>query len=64
MELLGHRISMETEGKAKVVASVLGGKVPCRASCFASVYLEESVKFNRFFQIDRLNSTVSSAARN
>ena len=34
--------------------------IPCRASCFALVYLEETVEFNRFFQIDRLNSTESS----
>ena len=30
----------------------LGGKIcsiPCRASCFVSVYMEEMVEFNRFF---------------
>ena len=33
-----------------------------RAGCFASVYLEERVQFNRFFQIDR--GKTASAARN
>ena len=40
-----------------------GGKIcsiPCRASCFDSIDLKETVDFNRFFQLDRLNSTVSS----
>ena len=38
----------------------LGGKIfsiPCRASCFVSVDLKETVEFNRFFQIDRMNFT-------
>ena len=66
---------MEREAQAKVVASVWGSRmysIPCRASCFALVYFEETVEFNSFFQIDRLNSTVfqtdrgktASAARN
>ena len=47
---------MGTEANAKIVASVLGAKIcsiSCRASCSASVYLEETVEFDRFFQIDR-----------
>ena len=47
---------MGTEANAKVVASVWGAKIcsiSCRASCSASVYLEETVEFDRFFQIDR-----------
>ena len=39
-----------------------GGKIcsiPCRARCFGSVDLKETVEFNRFFQIDWLNSIVS-----
>ena len=43
---------METEAKAKVVASILGGRIysiPCRASCFASGDLEEKVEFILFF---------------
>ena len=46
---------METEAKAKAVAPVWGEEFiyPCRASCFASVYLEEKVEFILFFQIDR-----------
>ena len=54
---------METEGKAKVVSSIWGAKIcsiPSRASCFAPVYLEETVKFNRFFQI-HLDKTASKA---
>ena len=41
----------------------LGGRVcsiPCCVSWFASVNLKEMDEFNRFFQIDRLNSTVFS----
>ena len=34
--------------------------IPFPASCFASVDLKEKDEFNRFFQIDQLNSTVSS----
>ena len=58
-----HRRRMETEGKAKVVASVWGEKIYsiyCYTSCFVSVNLKETVDFNRFFQIDRLNSTIFS----
>ena len=56
-----HRRRIELEDKAKVVASPLfGGQNPCRASCFASVYLEQTVEFNCLFQIDRLSSTVCS----
>ena len=42
---------MKTEAKAKVVASVWGGRIcsiPCRASCFVLVILKETVEFNRF----------------
>ena len=45
---------MEREAKAKVVASVSGGKIcsiSCRASCFAFVYLDETFEFNGFLQI-------------
>ena len=43
----------------------MGGKIDSisyRASCFASVYLEEKVKFILFLQIDR--GKTGSAARN
>ena len=59
------RRRMEREAKAKVVASVWGAdfvQFPCRASCFASVDLEETVEFILFFQIDRCK--IASAARN
>ena len=49
------------QGKSRRVG--LGGRmcsIPFRASCFASVDLKEKDEFNRFFQIDQLNSTVSS----
>ena len=50
----GNRRRIETEAKAKVVASVWGTEfIPCRASCFASVDLEEKVEFILFFQIHR-----------
>ena len=58
-----HRRRIDTEGKAKVVAPVWGGRIcsiPCRASCFVLVVLKETVELNRFFKIDWLNSTVSS----
>ena len=55
---------METEGKAKVVSSIWGAKfvqfLAARASCFAPVYLEETVTFNRLFQI-HLDTTASKA---
>ena len=50
----GHRRRMEREAKAKVVAAAcLGGRfsIPCRASCFASVHLEEKDEFNRYFHV-------------
>ena len=51
-----HRIRMEREAIAKVVASVWGGRIyaiPCRASCLALVDLEEKVEFILFFQINK-----------
>ena len=70
-----HRRRMETEGKAKVVKSIWGAtffqSLPRKLFCLGlfvrndriqPVYLEETVEFNRFFQIDR-NKT-ASAARN
>ena len=39
---------------------LFGGQNSCSASCFASVYLEQTVEFNCLFQIDRLSSTVYS----
>ena len=54
---------MEIEGEAKDVVSVWGGKIctiPYLTSGFGLVNLKEKVEFKRFFQIDRLNSTVSS----
>ena len=58
-----HR-RMEREAKANVIAFVWGGRfysIPCRASCFTSVDLEEKDVFNRFFQISATSwiSTVS-----
>ena len=50
---------MEREDKAKVVASVLGGRIcsiPCRASCFTAVYLEEMVEISQSIWKKRLNS--------
>ena len=50
-----HRRRIETEGKAKVIASVWGDRIfsiPCRASCFVSVNLKQTVELNRFFQKD------------
>ena len=42
-----HRIRIELEDKAKVVASDWGTEQnPCRASCFASVFLKQTVEFN------------------
>ena len=41
---LEHRRRIELEDKAKVVASDWGQN-PCRTSCFASVYLKQSVEF-------------------
>ena len=43
-----HRRRMETEAKAKVVASVWGQiySMPCCANCFASVNLKEKDEFN------------------
>ena len=41
------------EGKGRRIC--LGGRIcsiPCQASSFASVDLEEEDEFNRFFQID------------
>ena len=35
--------------------------IPCRARCFTSVDLAETVEFNRFFQLDRVK--IDSAAR-
>ena len=58
-----YRRRMETEEKAKVVGAVWGDRIysiSCRASCFASVYLEEKDEFNLFFQIDR-GKTASEA---
>ena len=46
------------QGKGRRVC--LGGRIysiPCRASCFALVYLEETVEFNRFFQFDTDTTT-------
>ena len=63
-DILSRR-RMERKAKAKVVASVWGRialAIPCRASCFASVDLEENVEFILFFQIDR--GKIASAARN
>ena len=52
---VGHRRMMEFEDKAKVVAFDWGGgkvcSIPCRAGCFAWVYLEEQDKFNHFFDL-------------
>ena len=62
---LYHRRRMETEAKAKVVASVWGADfvlIPCRASYCASADLEEKYEFNRFFQTDR--GKTASAVRN
>ena len=61
---MNHRRRMETEGRTKVVTSIWGGggkisSIPCRASCFASVYLEETVEFSQSIWKKRLNSTVS-----
>ena len=50
---------METEAKAKSSRLFFWGKIcciPCRASCFTSVDLEEKVELNEFIlfsQIDR-----------
>ena len=47
-----HRRRMETEAKAKVVASVLGNRIysiSCHACCLASVGLEGKDEFNLFF---------------
>ena len=41
---------------------LFGGRIcsiPCRASGFASVYLEETVKFSRSIWETQLNSTIS-----
>ena len=49
-----HRRRMETEEKGKGRRICLGGKIysiPCRASCFASVDLEEKNEFNLFMQV-------------
>ena len=43
----------------------LGGKIcliPCRANCFALVYLKEKVKFILFFQIDSTQMLKMDAA--
>ena len=40
---------------------LFGGQNTCRASCFASVQLEQTVEFNSLFQIDWLSSTVCGA---
>ena len=59
---------METEAKAKVVASVWGGgcgkiyPIPCCASYFAYYDLEEKVEFILFFQIEQ--GKAASVARN
>ena len=58
---------METEDKAKVVASVWGTTfvkflAALSASCFASVYLEETVEFILFSQSKR--GKTAYAARN
>ena len=53
---------METEDKAKVVESVLGGKmcsIPCYTSCFVSVYLGETVDVILFFQMDRGKTAIA-----
>ena len=58
---MAHRRRMEREAKAKVVEYVWG-KIcftSFRASCFASVYLEETVEFNRFFPTVNSRSTES-----
>ena len=60
-----HRRRSDTQAKAKVGTSVWGGKIysiPCRASCFALVYLEENFELIIFFQIDR--EKTASAVRN
>ena len=62
-ERIEHRRGdgIRRQGKSRRVG--LGGRmcsIPFRASCFASVDLKEKDEFNRFFQIDQLNSTVSS----
>ena len=49
--LLRHRRRMEREAKTKVCLGDKIWSISCRASCFASVYLEETVEFNRFFRI-------------
>ena len=57
VEGAGYRRRMETEAKAKIVASVWKAKLiqflaaPC-ASCFASVDLKEKDEFNLFFQME------------
>ena len=57
----GNRRRMETEAKAKVVASVWWAEfIPCRANCFASVDLEEKVEFILFFQTDQGKTASSS----
>ena len=47
---VNHGRRIETEGKAKVVASVWGAEfvqfLAARASCFALVYLEETAEFS------------------
>ena len=49
-----YRRRMETEVKAKVVASVWGQiySIPCPSNCFASVVFKEKDEFNQF-PIDR-----------
>ena len=66
LELWNHRRRIETEGKAKVVASVWGAVfvqfLAALAECFAafaSVYLEGTVEFSRSIWKKRLNSTGS-----
>ena len=45
-----HRRRIELEDKAKVLGWI-GGKNPCRASCFASVFLKQTVELNRLTTI-------------
>ena len=43
------------------MSCLIGGQNPCRASCFASVFLKQTVEFNRLFQI--VQGKTASAAR-
>ena len=48
-----HRRRIELEDKAKVVAENCRTESLCRASCFASVFLKQSVELNHLFQDDQ-----------